>query len=268
VTIRLGLTTGACINVPILEMLPALVTSGASGLEVGTPPGHFDAMQPEHIGALDRALRSIGMPVISMHAPFGGLLDLAAPNPHHRATAIDSILAVATALKQLGGSIIVVHPSDLERHRHDVGGRVADSAASISLLAERCRDLQVRVAVESPLPHLIGGHPDEFAAILSRLSPDVGVCLDTGHTALCGYWQRFVEVSRTRLIHVHAHDNHGYVDDHLPPGDGVINWGDIRRSLESAEYGGWIMIELHCPTATPGAYFKRAVAQTLERLYS
>lgn len=265
-SVRIGLATGACIEAPILEMLPALVMSGATGLEVGTPPRHFDAMQPEQIASLNRALRAASIPVISMHAPFGGLLDLADPNPHHRATAIDGIVAAASAVQQLGGSIVVVHPSDLERHRHDAGARIADSAASITVLAGRCRDLGVRVAVESPLPHLVGGHPDEFAALLAKVPPDVGVCLDTGHTALGGFWQQFVEVSASRLLHVHAHDNHGYVDDHLPPGDGVIDWGAVGSSLRAVGYTGWIMLELHCPTANAAAFFKRAVTQTIERL--
>lgn len=263
---RIGLATGACPEAPILEMLPALALSGAAGLEIGTPPRHFDVMSPDQIGALQRALSASGLRVISMHAPFGGLLDLAAPSPHHRATAIDGIVAAATVLHQFGGSILVVHPSDLERHRHDVGPRLADSAASINALADRCRDLGVRVAVESPLPHLIGGHPHEFTTILDALAPDIGVCLDTGHTALAGHWHGFVKAAGTRLIHVHAHDNHGYTDDHLAPGDGVIDWTDIRASLEGASYGGWIMAELHCPDTNAGAFFKRAVDQTRKRL--
>jgi sugar phosphate isomerase/epimerase len=263
---RIGLATGACPEAPILEMLPAFALSGASGLEIGTPPRHFDVMSRDQVGALQRALSAGGLRVVSMHAPFGGLLDLAAPSPHHRATAIDGIAAAATALRQFGGSIIVVHPSDLERHHHDVGARLADSASSINTLADRCRDLGVRVAVESPLPHLIGGHPHEFATILDALAPDVGVCLDTGHTTLAGHWHGFVTAAGTRLIHVHAHDNHGYADDHLAPGDGVINWTDIRASLDAASYTGWIMIELHCPPADPRAYFKRAVDQTRVRL--
>lgn len=265
-TMRIGLATGACVDVPILEMLPACVAAGAAGLEIGTPPRHFDIVHPALIAAVDRALRTIPLPVISMHAPFGGLLDLADPNPHHRVTAVDGIVASAAALQQLGGSIIVVHPSDLERHGQDVRARVADAAASIAALHVRCAPLHVRVAVESPLPHLIGGDPVEFAAILAELDPAIGVCLDTGHTWLGGHWRRFVEVSRARIIHVHVHDNHGYADDHLPPGDGVIDWNIIRDSLNEVGYEGWAMLELRCPTGETGAYFRRAVMQAQERL--
>lgn len=265
-TLRIGLATGACVDAPILEMLPSCVASGATGLEIGTPPGHLDVVQPALIAAVGRALRTVPLPVISMHAPFGGLLDLADPNPHHRATAIDGIVTSAAGLQHLGGSIIVVHPSDLERHRHDARARVADAAASIAALHVRCAPLNVRVAVESPLPHLIGGDPGEFAEILARLDPAIGVCLDTGHTWLGAHWRRFVEVSGDRLVHLHIHDNHGYADDHLPPGDGVIDWHLIRQSLDDVGYEGWAMLELRCPAAEAGTYFRRAVTQAQERL--
>jgi sugar phosphate isomerase/epimerase len=218
------------------------------------------------IEALSGELRKRALSVVSIHAPFGGLLDLAEPNPHHRVAAIGAILAAARAVKQLGGSMVVVHPSDLERARHDVGARLADCTRSLAILAENCRALDVTVAVESPLPHLIGGHPDEFDAILDSLDPSVRVCLDTGHTALGGHWRRFVDVAGARLAHVHAHDNRGHWDDHLPPGDGTIDWGEVRGTLEAAGFNGWIMLELACPGSDPDTYFLRAVERTAELL--
>lgn len=98
--------------------------------------------------------------------------------------------------------------------------------------------------------------------LLHDLDPSVRVCLDTGHTSLGGHWKRFVEVAGSRLIHVHAHDNRGHWDDHLPPGAGIINWTAIRESLEAAGFAGWIMLELACPPEEPEAYFARALAQT------
>lgn len=263
-TPRIGLSTGACTNRSILDMLPALAASGATGLEISTPPRHFDTWHTGQIDALDQALEFVPMEVVSIHAPFGGLLDLADPNPHHRAAAIGAILTAASAVQRLGGRLIVVHPSDLERHRHNVRARLADCSHSLGILAANCRAQGLVLAVESPLPHLIGGHPDEFAAILAPLDASVRVCLDTGHIALGGQWTRFVEVTGRRLIHVHAHDNRGQWDDHLIPGDGHINWTIVRDSLEAAAFDGWIMLELSCPDADDSTYFRRAVGRAAE----
>lgn len=260
-TWRLGISSGSCAECPILDILPALVASGARGIEIGTPPGHFDPWEADEVAALEAAVRAAGLLPVSIHAPFGGTLDLADPNPHHRHAAIGAILTAASALRQIGGRLVVVHPSDLERHRHDAGARLADAAESINLLAQNLAETGMKLAVESPLPHLVAGHPDEFAWLLGRVHPDIRVCLDTGHTALGRGWRRFVEISRGRLAHVHAHDNRGDRDDHLPPGQGSIDWDEVVGSLADAGFDGWVMLELARASGDLGEYFRAAFGE-------
>ena len=100
------------------------------------------------------------------------------------------------------------------------------------------------LAVESPLPHLIGGEAGEFRNLLERV-PTARVCLDTSHTTLGHQWERFVDVAGPRLIHVHANDHRGQYDDHLPPGDGIIDWQVIGNSLQKLDFTGWLMLELN-----------------------
>ncbi len=117
------------------------------------------------------------------------------------------------------------------------------------------------------MPHLSGGHPDEFACLLKDLPASVGVCLDTGHTALGHQWHRFLEVSGPCLRHIHANDNRGHRDDHLPPGQAHIDWGEIARTLRAAHFAGWIMLELAGPGAAPlDPYLRDAFARALELL--
>jgi sugar phosphate isomerase/epimerase len=262
----LGISSGVCTGRPILEVLDALAGCGARGLELGTPPRHFDPGQASQVTALGRRLRELALTAVSIHAPFGGVLDLAEPGPQHRDAAIDAILGAGRALKRLGGSLVVVHPSDLPRQGADVDARIRDCQESLARLGEGLAHDQLRLVVESPLPHIIGGHPDEFARILQPLDRRVGVCLDTGHTALGRHWHRFLEVSGSRLIHVHASDNHGRFDDHLPPGEGHIDWHDIRDSLRRAAFEGWVMVELGCPIGDLAEYLARAMARATSLL--
>ncbi len=263
---RLGISSGSCAECPILDILPALRASGATGIEIGTPPGHFDPWQEEQVAALDREVHESGLEAVSIHAPFGGALDLADPNPHHRHAAIGAILTAATALRRIGGRLVVVHPSDLERNGHVASARLTDAARSLNVLSENLAGMGMTLVVESPLPHLIGGHPDEFAWLLGRLDHSVKVCLDTGHTALGHAWHRFMEVSQGRVAHVHAHDNGGHWDDHLPPGDGSIDWTEIVRTLDEAGFEGWIMLELARAPGDLGLYFRRAFDRAREVL--
>ena len=255
---RIGISSGACTDRPILEMLPAIVRSGARGIEVGTPPRHFDPWQPAQVDAVASALRTVGLEPVSIHAPFGGVLDLADPNPHHRHAAIGAVLTAASALKAIGGRLVVVHPSDITRRSSDVDARLAASAESLAILAASCRQEDMTLVLESPLPHLIGGQPEEFRWLVARLDESVRVCLDTGHAALGRHWRALLDAAGGRLLHVHANDNHGQGDDHLPPGDGTIDWSAVVSSLDACGFDGWIMLELHCPDDDPAAFFRRA----------
>ena len=63
--------------------------------------------------------------------------------------------------------------------------------------------------------------------------------------------------------HVHASDHHGHRDDHLPPGDGSINWREITGGLEQIGFDGWIMLELSCPNGSSlESHFAHAMGQT------
>jgi sugar phosphate isomerase/epimerase len=257
----IGVATGACFDRPICGVLATLHQAGVAGVELGTPPRHFDVWQAGEVAAVGERLQQLPLRAVSIHAPFGETLDLAHPDPRHRHAGIDAALTAARTIKQLGGRIVVAHPSDLVRHGADIAARLEASADSLRAVAAACHQEGVQLAIESPLPHLIGGHPDEFEWILRRVEHGAGVCLDTGHVALGRSWRRFVEVAGDRLVHLHVSDNFGQYDDHLPPGDGTIDWREIAGTLRGAPSGGWAMLELRCPGDDGAGYFRRAVAQ-------
>jgi sugar phosphate isomerase/epimerase len=256
-----GVATGACFDQPLTETLGVLQAAGVRGVEIGTPPGHFDVWKPDVLEAVRDRLRDLPIGAISIHAPFGHALDLAHWDAGHREAGLEGIALSARAIKRLGGSIVVAHPSDLPRAAADISARLDASAASLRQAADRCRVEGVRLAIESPLPHLVGGHPDEFGWLLQHVGDAAGVCLDTGHIALGRAWRRFMAVADGRLIHVHASDNHGQFDDHLPPGEGIIDWREVMGSLDDAGFMGWMMLELRCPPRDPVTYFRDAVAR-------
>jgi sugar phosphate isomerase/epimerase len=262
---RIGIATGGCVDKPILEVLRQFGEAGFHAVEIGTPPKHFDPWQKGQVDIVSDHLRRAGTTAVSIHAPFGGILDLSDPNPHHRSAAIGGILQAASVLRELGGSVVVVHPSDVPRDSLDVGQRLEAAAGGLAVLAQSCRQMGLRLAIESPLPHLIGGDPTEFAWLLGRVDTNAGVCLDTSHTFLGGHWAEFVRVAGSRLIHVHACDNRGSFDDHLPPGEGVIDWGAVVESLRQAGYDGWIILEIACIDATNGRLIQ--IRQAAERLF-
>ena len=145
------------------------------------------------------------------------------------------------------------------RDGQNVEERLTYCADALRVLARACAQMGVTLLVETPLPHLIGGHPDEFARVIGQLDWSVGVCFDTGHVALGHHWDRFIELAGDRLVHVHVNDNRGQFDDHLPPGEGTIDWRHIRETLEQVGFDGWIVLELSCPTGPLSDYLRNAM---------
>ena len=257
-TWRIGVATGCCTDHPILDVLGAAEHAGFAGVEFGTPPRHFQPWMPTEVDAVAVRMRMLSCLPVSMHAPFGGRLDLAQQDAAHRQTAIETILASAQALRHLGGRVLVVHPTDHVRAHHEIEPQLAASSDALRTITDAAAAFGVTVAIETPLPHLIGGHPDEFASILDRVGSAARVCLDTGHAHLGGFIRRFVELAGDRLVHVHAHDNHGRFDDHLAPGDGAIDWRAVASALIAVHYAGWVVLELKCPDVPLADHFRHA----------
>jgi sugar phosphate isomerase/epimerase len=255
---RIGASTGCCHERPIVDVVHELAGGRVGAIEIGTPPGHFDMWQRSQVAAVRQALADTGLRAVAIHAPFGGLLDLSDPNPHHRNAGIGAILTAATVLKELGGRVVVAHATDIARSVGDAELRLQHACTSIRGLQTGCADLGMTLALESPLPHLIGGLPAEFARLLQAAGPDARVCLDTGHLSLGRHWNGFAALAKGRVVHVHAHDNAGTFDDHKPPGEGVVDWSCIAASLRGMAFEGWMMLELACPTEPLAQYFARS----------
>jgi sugar phosphate isomerase/epimerase len=253
------------VNRPVASVLDDLHAAGVTAVEVGTPPRHFDPWRHDEVVTLGGRLKELSIEPIAIHAPFGGLLDLTDGNPHHRHAAIGAVLSAAAALRDVGGSRIIVHVSDVPREGHDVQERLDRAVGSLRVLARACYHMDMTLIVETPLPHLIGGDPDEFGAVMGLLDESVGVCFDTSHTTLGHHWDRFIEVAGRRLVHLHANDHRGSGDDHLPPGEGTIDWAHVRRTLDAINFHGWVVLELACPPGSLTDYFERALrrARTL-----
>ena len=263
---RVGVSTGAWVGQDITRALDAIEQAGFHAIEVGTPPGHFDPWNMDQVRALASRMAASGIAPVSIHAPFGGLLELSDPNPHHRHAAVGGIVAAASALKQLGGSVVVAHTTDVPRNGHDLSRRLADCAEALGVLAHSCAQMQMTLAIENPLPHLIGGHPDEFGWILRHVDAGARVCLDTSHATLAGHLEPLLEVIGDRVVHVHANDHHGSHDEHLAPGSGVVPWTTIGAHLKRVGFDGWLILELSRELSASPASLDAARAELVRRL--
>jgi sugar phosphate isomerase/epimerase len=242
-----GLSTGIAYRHPIEEVLPVLADAGFRMVEVSTAPTHLDLDDRPRLRMLKERVADLGLRVHSLHAPFGHDVNLTSPDASQREHALDRLGRAADVLCALNPvGLYVIHPGGEDQRwvwERDV--RLALSVQGLTRVWEACRARGLTLAVETPLPHLLGGQPADFRWILERLPADgLGVCVDTSHCSLGGFLDEALESWRAQLVHVQASDNRGHTDDHLPPGQGVIDWTRLRATLARLRYRGVFMLEV------------------------
>ena len=116
---------------------------------------------------------------------------------------------------------------------------------SLNQVARRCKELGIMCVLENKLPHLLFGNTSDILWILDGINiAEVGACLDTGHAFLAGDIHSLVHKLAGHLRMIHAHDNAGGDDNHLPPGDGKIDWEKFLRDLIEVRFRGAFILEM------------------------
>lgn len=243
---EIGLSTGIAYTRPILETLEPIAAAGFRTLEVSSAPKHLDLDHPRALRTVRTRIDGLGLSVTALHAPFGEGIDLTAVDVPARERAMDRLTRAADALAILGGTFYVIHPGSEDSHwSWERDERLARAAEGLTWVHEVCRARRLTLALETPLPHLLGGELDDLDWLLERIPAEgTGVCVDTSHLALGGTLLAALKRFGPRLVHVQASDNHGVTDDHLPPGTGTIDWPALTRTLEEVGYDGVFVLEI------------------------
>lgn len=146
----------------------------------------------------------------------------------------------------------------LNFHFYGKLGRVGDTVRSrsefldnfSSAMQDLCkfgRAKNVSLMLENvPVGDFGTGGIQSYATIMSRV-PELKCHLDVAHAFIEGGMDR-VKVYLTRfeekIVHIHMHDNHGELDEHLPLGGGAMNFKKIAKWLKEMEYNGTITFEV------------------------
>ena len=149
----------------------------------------------------------------------------------------------------LNARYIVLHPGpEQENHLqpHEWYPRMQLAAESLNEVAAYCSKIGLTLLLENMLPHLMFGHVRDMLYLLGSIdSMNAEACLDTGHAYLSGDLPCVAHKLSGHLRMVHANDNSGDRDDHLPPGRGSIHWEPLVRQILEARPDAVFVLELH-----------------------
>ena len=248
--VQIGFSTGCFYQRPIMDCLEWIRRSGFSVIEISSSRPHMDYGDREQIRTLSRRLQELELTPVSFHAPYGPHIDITSPDEDHRRYAQDEILRACEAAAELGAVYYVFHPGpeipnmgDVPERRH----RIDNGVAVLNAVSARCREKRLKLLLENMLPHLFLGYMHSMFNVYHQIDPPpTGFCLDTGHAYLTGHIHKVIDLIGQGTLLVHANDNRGQRDDHLPPGQGDVPWLNVFKHLRHLRFAGTIVLELAC----------------------
>lgn len=243
----IGLSTGCFFETPILDHLETISEAGFSILEICSFPAHLDYHDLPACRRVATRLRDLELEAYSFHAPFAAELDITSLDGHQRQRAVDEIFRSTDAAAALGVRFYVIHPGPETGQipRAERLDRMENAALVLDRVAAHCRGMNLSLVLENMLPHLFAGPVRDLLWLLGALdAADVGICLDTGHAYLSGDLYGVAHKLSGHLWMLHASDNHGEFDDHLPPGEGQIAWRELFRQLACEAFDGTVILEI------------------------
>ncbi len=119
----------------------------------------------------------------------------------------------------------------------------------LDVWAKRCADHYQELAAQFDLNIFIENSPDIDAgpirALMDRCEdPRIGVCLDIGHANYSSQKiTQWFEQLGDRIGYLHLSDNKGIYDDHLPLGEGTVDWDEVNRLWKALDRDTFITIE-------------------------
>ena len=242
-----GLSTGCFWQTSIFECLEDIRDSGFGRVEICSFPAHLDYHDVDRVRRAACLIHDLGLEAYSFHAPFSDRIDITSPDLHARNSALNELLKASEAAAILKVRYFVVHPGpeNAALPEHERFWRLENAVGVLNQAFFHCKRLGVGLVLENMLPHLFSGRTRDLLWILGALkTSQVGICLDTGHAHLAEDLAVVVHKLSGHLWMVHASDNQGQRDDHLPPGDGKINWAALLAHLYDLRFNGTFILEI------------------------
>jgi sugar phosphate isomerase/epimerase len=179
-----------------------------------------------------------------IHAPFFDL-NPGAIDPLVREISLKRLSQTLHFAQQLAADLVVIHPGVDKWRYPNLDDVWCDLAVeSFRTLTEHAVTFDCRLAIEN----IYEETPDTLVKLVSEVASDsFGHCYDVGHWHLFGKrpMNEWLEKIGPRLLHLHLHDNHGRADEHLPVGDGTIDFSPLQAFLKQLSPKPSATLEAH-----------------------
>lgn len=168
---------------------------------------------------------------ITIHGPFFDLSP-GAVDPDFRTLTLEKMEATLSVTRPFAPASIVFHSGyDPLRFGEQSEIWLKNSLWSWKKLLPQAAELPSTWLL---IENIFEKRPDTLLDLFRDLpSPPFGFCFDTGHFQLFSEvpLAKWLDLLGPYLQEVHLHDNHGQRDEHLPPGEGIFDFGTLFSFL-------------------------------------
>lgn len=240
------------------EALRKLYTHGFANIELSYDNFQYHIKRGEDINRLmnevEEIIQTLDLNIGVAHLPYGEEIRMAA-----ELDKMPSVIKVFEAwlkfYSEIRVNLAAIHiPFNnpyIDEGSLEYVTRIRDRAIiffeGVSKLAE---EYSIGLSIENRLEKGVYGYlPNDLLYLIDNLgSSKFGICLDTGHAIVNGFQPSEFYNKLAKYINlIHAHDNDGYRDLHLPPlSTGTIHWDKLLETLRMNSFKGAIVLEVAC----------------------
>ena len=234
---QLSISTSLDYALPLEVQVPLIALAGFTHLSLGENVDHSGYRDPERRLLLRQLLEVHGLHLDTIHGP---CLD---------GERSEGLLFAIEAAADLGAPVVVAHAGPFDFP-------MAELPARMEAVRRRCAEITpileqtgITIALENVAP---GPATDLVHLALAELDPRwFAFCYDSAHDQIDGP-RPFTLLNELgdRLVAVHLSDRVRAFVDHVPPGDGWIDWETLVAAMRTTPFAGPLLFEVMVLHAT------------------
>ncbi len=114
---------------------------------------------------------------------------------------------------------------------------IENNVLSLTRICDHAGQYDLLVGAENATNerHMVGKTFPEMERIIRGVGRgNLGITFDIGHANITGNIEDYLDKHEI-IVEVHAHDNFGYMDEHLALGEGKVSWGPVYDRIKDWE---------------------------------
>ena len=249
--------------------------AGFESVEIFCARQHLDYRDKAQIAELGHWFRDARLKMHSLHSPMytddvwgrsgpQSVITITEPAKAKRIAMVDEIKRALEIAEEVPFRYLIQH---LGVAGEEFDDRKLDAAfSSLDEIRVFAAQRGVEVLLENTPNQFSSG--DRLNYFLAQTHLNLNYCFDIGHARIGPGIETEFEAMKDRIRSTHLHDNDGYADRHLFPGEGVIDWDKAAKLLGSRPNQYPLLLELREPPdiAEPVQQARRAMDQLVEKV--